>query len=262
MYDEASQEQQAAELFRREVRLTEAEGFGVPAMPAGIPQWSLTLLLASLFAVAAWFVCTTHYAHKQTVIGQVTPAAGTFRIMATKSGIAERVLVNEGDRVRGGQVLMFVSSTPRLEHGESLSVSLRENQRSQLDLQASQANARRDQLLRQREELVTRRKGIDADLSQIAGSIHLQNERVQIHERTVDAARILGNQGMMAALTVHAKENDLIESRQFLSALKREKAQQESMREQLRVQGERIGAELRSVLTEAVLWSSNFGHHD
>ncbi|NHZ66516.1 HlyD family secretion protein [Massilia genomosp. 1] len=249
--DEPSPEQLAAELFRHEARLTDVQRLGAPVMPAALSQWALTTFLVALFGVAAWFVCTTRYAHKETVIGQVTPAEGALRIMATKSGVAERVLVNEGDHVRAGQVLMFVSSAPKLEHGESLAGSLRANQLSQLDLQASQASARRDQLLRQREEIGAHRKGIVIDLAQIAGSIRLQKERVAIQEKTVVAAQTLGAQGMMPALTVHAKENDLIASRQLLNALSREKSQQESTLEQLRIQHARLGAELRLVVIDA-----------
>ena len=64
-----------AALFRPEALDEARSRMGAPVRLLGVPGWAMTLFFIALLAVAAGFACTTQYAHKENVFGQVTQAA-------------------------------------------------------------------------------------------------------------------------------------------------------------------------------------------
>jgi len=85
----------------------------------------------SILVVALVLLCTTTYARKESVLGQVTPVAGALRIAATRNGLVSNVLVNEGQHVSAGQEVIALSFAPKLGSGNLLSSSLELNESRQ-----------------------------------------------------------------------------------------------------------------------------------
>ncbi len=196
------------------------------------------------------FACTTRYAHKENVFGQVTPVDGSLRIIAARAGIAEQVLVHEGQSVKAGQELIGISSAPKLQYGDSLSVRLQQSQEIQLLAQRQQALAHLDQLQRQLEEVTARRHGVGVDLIKLQDARRLQESRIQIQEQAVTALHALSEQGMLSLIAMRSRDDDLIAARQTLAALERESEQQKSLGVQLAAQTARLSAEIRMAKSE------------
>lgn len=237
-------------LFRPEALDEARSRIGAPVRLLGVSGWAMTLFFVVVLLAATVFVCTTQYTHKENVSGQVTPVAGSLRIIAGRSGIAEKVLVREGETVRAGQELIGISSAPRLQLGVSLSDNLRQNQDRQLAAQRQQARARLDQLQRQLDEVAERRRSVAVDVIKLQDAQSLQQSRIQIQKQSAAAAHTLAAQGMLSPMAMRNRDDDLIAARQTLASLGREKAQQQSLLVQLAAQAARLQAESRMVSSE------------
>lgn len=237
-------------LFRSEALDQARSTFGAPVRLLGVTGWALTLFFALILVTAAIFSCTTRYAHKENVFGQVTPVAGSLRIIAGRAGIAEQVLVREGESVRAGQELIGISSAPRLQRGVTLSDSLRYTQESELRAQRQQAGARLDQLARQLDEVIERRSNVADDVIRLQAARQLQQSRIDIQAQSVAAAHKLAEQGMLSPMDMRNRDDALIASKQTLASLEREHAQQQSLMKQLAAQRARLEAETRMTRSE------------
>ncbi|WP_343731673.1 HlyD family efflux transporter periplasmic adaptor subunit [Duganella sp.] len=210
----------------------------------------MTLFFIALLLTLAVFACNTHYAHKENVYGQVTPMAGSLRIIAGRNGVAEQVLVHEGQAVKAGQELIGISSAPRLQRGDVLSDSLRRAQASELLAQRRQAQAKLDQLQRQLDEVGERRRNVGDDVLRLEAAGRLQQSRIEIQEQSVAAAHALTEQGMLSQMAMRTRDDALLAARQTLAGLEREAAQQRSLLVQLGAQVARLNAEMRMVRSE------------
>src|SRR4051812_23031279 len=118
-------------------------------LPTKIISW---FLVVSVAAIAA-FLDLAEYSRKETIVGYLTPSAGTAKIFAAQPGTVERVEVQEGDVVRQGQPLIVVATDQIAASGTDVNTSLLETlaaQKSQLskDIEAEErrATSERDRL--------------------------------------------------------------------------------------------------------------------
>jgi len=229
--------------LRSEAIQSAKSNFGAPVRLSGITSWTLSGFFLFLFIVAIVFICTTKYSRKETVQGQVTAIDGALRIMANRNGLAEQVFVSEGQTVHAGQELVSISSSPKLQQGDSVFEGLQRNQKDQLDAHLSQVAAKREQIQRQRAELQIKRLGIESDIQKLVIAKDLQQQRIQLQEETVAVLHKLGDEGHVAALNVRSRDEALIAARQSINAMEREIAQQHNLVRQLGAQLERLAAE-------------------
>lgn len=92
------------DIFRKDAVDGSRRRFGAPIRPIGVTSSALTAFFIIILIAIVIFLMTARYARKETVVGQVTPQ-GAFKISAQISGKADRVLVNEGQTVKAGEVL-------------------------------------------------------------------------------------------------------------------------------------------------------------
>nr|WP_315468024.1 HlyD family efflux transporter periplasmic adaptor subunit [uncultured Undibacterium sp.] len=237
--------------LRPEAIKSAQSNFGAPVRLSGVAGWTLSGFFISIFVVAIIFICTTKYSRKETVQGQVTAIDGALRIMAIRNGLAEQVLVSEGQVVRAGQELVSISSSPKLQHGNSVYDGLQRNQKDQLDAHLSQVAAKREQVNGQRTELQTRKLGIVADIQKLVVAKDLQHQRIQLQEQTVAVLHKLGEEGHVANLNVRARDEALIAARQAVNSLDREIAQQHNLVQQLEIQLKRLSTEEVQIRTDS-----------
>lgn len=153
--------------------------------------------------------------------------------------------------VHAGQELIAITSAPKLQYGDSLTDGLRINLHDQTAAQTIQTSARLEQIRRQQDEIIVRRQGIETDILKLDDARALQQNRVQIQEQIVAAAHALGEKGLLATITVRARDDDLIVARQSSASLEREIAQQHSLSKQLLAQTERLTAEGKIAQSDA-----------
>jgi membrane fusion protein len=224
---------------------------GAPVGLSGISGWLICIFFLALFVIGIVYVCTTSYARKETVTGQVTSIAGAPHITSIRGGVVDRVLVIEGQAVVSGQTLFSILSTPKLAQGTSLSTGLQQIHQEQVSAHLAQVEARLGQIQRQRQEIIIRKLGVVSDIERQIASRALQVERIHIQEQATVAMHKLGEQGLMPALNVRAKDEALIEARQSLERMDREIAQQKNLTLQLGAQLDRLFSDERMVRSES-----------
>jgi membrane fusion protein len=169
---------------------------------------------------------TAHYARKETVPGQVVPTAGSFRIASAQSGIAEVVLVRDGDVVKAGTRLIGISSNSTLRNGESLADGIKLQQAAQKNAHEQQVKARLQQISEQIGELNARRASIAADIDQLQETKEILRKRRSLQISDLDGFRQLASSGMAPRTLIRQHEDALLAIEQQIQQADRETARQ------------------------------------
>ena len=239
------------DLFRKEAVEHAYSTFGAPVKLLGVTGWVLSAFFILLLVIALVFLVSARYARKETVFGQVTPIEGAFRVASQNTGIAERVLVREGQQVKAGDELVTISSNPMLQSGESLAAGLKSIQLSQRRAQELQAVARLEQVKRQIEELDVRRAGINLDLERLVETKKLLEKRKQLQVENLVANRSLAEKGMVSAAFLRQHEDTLLSVEQQIQQTERDFERQKNQLSQIIPQLGRLAADADMANSEA-----------
>ena len=129
-------------------------------------QWGDVVLLQPLpVTVMAWFVTVAvlliliflsiaQYARKETVLGYLTPTAGTAKIYAPRQGTIRAVHVHEGQQVQEDQPLLTIATDQIAADGKDVDAAILDTLAHQRDLLARQIAAQEDRTTSERNRLV------------------------------------------------------------------------------------------------------------
>jgi membrane fusion protein len=87
----------------------------------------IAIMVATLIiflVLLIYFLTATSYTRKETVNGFLVPDKGIVRIHSNRSGVVEQMLVQEGDRVEEGDLLVQIRNSESLTSGVELSGEL------------------------------------------------------------------------------------------------------------------------------------------
>lgn len=194
-----------------------------------VSTWAITCLISSIVLVGLAIAIFGEYARKETVSGWLAPDTGMAQIIARAGGVVEAVYVVEGDRVKEGQALAQISLDTGLTNGAGVAESMLAiiiGQRNEL-LERLKILKLRHETERQR--LVNRREGISQELHQVAESVSLQEERIELAEEQVASLLELVDLRYSAELELQRRREDLLTQRQALAGY---------MQQQLELQNE------------------------
>ena len=151
--------------------------------------WGVTAIM--VFSVT--FLSLAEFARKQTVVGYLTPAAGTSKVFATRAGTTTAVYVIEGQEVQNGQPLLTIATPEITASGE--------------DVKA------------------TKLEGLGREKDLLEEQIQTQSERVKLAQGLVDAAKYLLARGEISGVECKRREDTLLEHQQTLTSLRRQVAE-------------------------------------
>lgn len=238
-------------MFRKDAINASQQRLGMPVKPLAVSAIVLTVFLVIVMVVIVTFLVTARYARKETVSGQITPSAGSFRIISQLNGIAERVLVSEGQHVKTGQELIAISANPVLESGNTLVASLKSIQAIQRRAQEMNATARAQQLAMQIEELTARRNGLNVDLARRDASRKILEERRLLQAKNVSANQKLLDAGMVSPAASRQHDDAYLAVQHEIAQAERETELQRSQLAQVNAQIGRLHAEANLARSEA-----------
>ncbi|SDZ65646.1 membrane fusion protein [Variovorax sp. YR266] len=194
------------------------------------PWPSLVLVLAA--GLTALLICSYltlgSYTKRATAAGLLVPTKGTIRLLAATPGIVTQKRVEEGQRVRQGE-LLFVLSDDRRAAGASEHARLS-------DAQAASLTQRRDSLLRAVGTLRLLREQTQQGLRNRLETLREQGRRVQqeieLHGRRIEAAtrmlerhRTLARERFISEVALQDKEDQVETLRAQWVAAHRQKAE-------------------------------------
>jgi membrane fusion protein len=199
-------------------------------------QWgSVALLQPVSTKLLSWFIIAAvaliigflflgQYARKETVVGYLTPTAGTSKIFAPQQGTIKEIHVREGDQVHDGQPLLTVETNQIAADGYDVNTVMLNTLNSQKDLLTRQIAAEEQRTSSERERLSALIQGLRTEISQLQAQIKTQNERVQVAEGFVTSAEGLRAKGYMADIEFKKREVAVLEQKQNLESLKQQLA--------------------------------------
>ncbi|WP_157778734.1 HlyD family secretion protein [Massilia violaceinigra] len=239
------------DMFRKDALSASQQRLGMPVQPLGVSAKVLTAFLVVVMVSIVAFLITAKYARKETVSGQITPTAGSFRIVSQLAGIAERVLVHEGQHVKAGQELIAISANPVLESGDTLVASLKSIKAIQRRAQEANATARAQQLAMQTEELRARRDGLQIDLARRDASRKILEQRRLLQAKNVSANQTLLDAGMVSPAAGRQHDDAYLAVQHEIAQAEREVESQRSQLAQVNAQIARMHAEAELARSEA-----------
>lgn len=222
------------QLFRHEVIARQGDRLHGEVLV--LPRLSHTLLLSLLclwVLAAGYWLVTSSYARKETVLGWLDPPQGVTRVYAEGEGIVREILVREGDAVSQGQSLLVVAGDRFLEDGERLDHRLRDEYEAQQRLL-------RDQL--ERTVSIYQRKGLDntqrlaaarRDLELLGAQLRTLAKRQQLITAQVERQQALSQKGYVATTDLDGARAQELAVQSDRQGLLREQTNRENAIEQL-----------------------------
>jgi membrane fusion protein len=233
-------------------------------------QWGEVALLQPLstkilvwFIVAAVaaivvFLAVAHYARKETVVGYLTPTAGTAKIFVPRPGTVRAVHVKNEQSVEAGQPLLTIETNEVAADGEDVNAAKLEALTQQKDWLTRQMGAEERRATSERERLTALIRGLEAQIEQLQAQIAIQSERVRLSEDLVSSAKQLTSKGYMSDVDRKGRQGAFLEQKQNLGALSQQLAERQNQLTEARFALEQLPAAtaermqfLRSQLSEA-----------
>src|SRR4051794_10485209 len=189
-------------------------------LPVKIMAWSITAA-AGLVIV---FLLLAQYARKETVIGYLTPTAGTVKIFAPQQGNIDAIYVEQGQRIEEAQPLMSITTSQIAANGQDVNATLLNTLTVHKDSLAWQIAADEQRAASERERLTAVIGGLETELVHLRAQIALQNERIQISQELLANAAQLAPKGYVSRLEKRHRQAELLEQKQNFTALSQQLA--------------------------------------
>ena len=211
-----------ASLFRPEAMENQADTRFGTALLAQMPLTRFLVVAATLAGAAlVTFAALGHYTRKEHVGGYLAPSAGLIKVFTPQTGNVTRLAVVEGQAVRGGDVLMTISSerSSATSHESQAAIqravqqrrdSLRLERIKQLEIDELGAAA-----------IVQRVRGLESQAAQAEAQIGLQRSRVVGAERNLRRNEALVEARFVSEAALQQKQDELIDQQAQLTVLLR-----------------------------------------
>lgn len=196
----------------------------VQPMSSKLLGWMLVVAILCM----AGFLFAAEYTRKETVLGYLTPTAGTAKIFAPQQGSIRAVHVIEGQQVEQGQPLLTVETSQLAGDGIDVNATLLAMLKAQKDLIIQQIAAEEQRTGSERQRLTTMVAGLDAQVQHLQARIANQMELIRLAHSDVDAASKLEGQGLISAIETRRRRAALLEQFQALDTLYQQLAAQDN----------------------------------
>jgi membrane fusion protein len=203
-------------------------------------QWGQVALLQPLSTkIMAWFIVAAvatvliflllgQYSRKETVIGYLTPTAGTAKIFASQQGTIREIYAKEGQEVEEGQPLLAVETSQIAADGQDVNISILSTLESRRNRLTDQIAAEQERTKSEQARLTALIGGLQAAISELQAQIDNQNERIQVSAAMVSAVAGLRARGLISEPEYRQRELAALDHRQKLSSLNQQLATQQN----------------------------------
>jgi len=210
----------SSNLYRR-AAVTHAgqQSFGAVMIAQPLSLRSMTMVLLVIALIAMVFLHYGEYARKVTVTGYLEPITGISRVYPNRNGIAEKLLLADGDRVEKGQPLLLVRSHYLLADGEDAHQKVMSQLLAQLKELKSSIDRQYGKNQLDSEWYEAKTLSLRQEKKQIEQLLSLETESSSIIERQLDAIRNLEKQQFVSSFQLLQVESDAIEGQKKILQL-------------------------------------------
>jgi len=244
-----SQTEASTDLFTPEALAFHAEqNVGRPSLlrPRGFTPMTILLCFIIIFGIS--FLAAKDYTRKETVSGNLIASAATKRVYPEKSGLLSDVLVNVGDQVNAGDVLVIVQSNlaNQLTHG----TTSEQEYEQQIQQHEQSKRIRRSQHAQKLAHLNTERQTRTQQLVYLDNQIKSQLSIVAKTDAIRQKSQVLFKAGHLSKLEWNRLDERANLTHQQLDELKANKLLAMSQRERLDFDEETATTELDALLLQ------------
>lgn len=224
-------------LFRDEaVKLQRPQALGTVSLatPLSFAWWAL---LAVAFAAAiVLFLIFGHYTRRETVSGQLTPAAGLLTLSTQTTGTVTRVLVHEGEKVEAGQPLIeFSSSLISTSMGNTHAVVAAQLRTQEAETRTTLANLQ-PQTAAQTEDLRARISMLETQVKQFNAQLLLQRKEAASASNLLQRIVPLHRRGIISTVEFDQYQDTALTHQADIKTLIRQLLDTKEQLSQLRAQ--------------------------
>jgi len=188
-----------------------------------VSAWFLTGFLSIAAFAAIVFLFVGSYTKKERVTGVLIPADGVIRLRAPENAVVTSIAVKDGQVVKAGDVLIEVSQERFSDQGATQALIERSQtlQRDQLVVQAGQTVRAGSAGVVAVED---RARRATADLVNLAEEIRLMELQVASSQQVLSNLKPLADEKIVSDIQYQQQNNQVLDLRARLEALKRARA--------------------------------------
>lgn len=175
----------------------------------------------ALLVICFFFLCD--YSARSTISGQLAPDVGVIKVYSAQRGVVVQKLGREGRAVKKGEVLYVISSERQTSSAGDVETTIsRQVALRQQSIREEISHTRR---LQQDEDAALRKKidGLEAEQSNIVRQLEGQRLRIGLAEAGAKRADQMRSLGYVSAEMAQQKQADLLDQKNRLEALERDR---------------------------------------
>ena len=180
--------------------------------------------IVAVLVVVITFLSFEQYARKETVIGYLTPTAGTAKIFVPQQGAIREVYVKEGQRVEKGQPLLAVETSQIAANDQDVNMTILSSLELQGNQLTHQVTAEQERAESEKARLTALTRGLNAEVSELEAQIENQNERIRVSSALVSSVIGLRAKGLISEPEYRQRELAALDQKQRLNALNQQLA--------------------------------------
>jgi len=181
----------------------------------------LTMVIASMIAMAIYFLFSNSYIKRESVVGYLVPDKGVAKVYAPTFGNIDEATIREGDLVSKGDVLLNIATRRSTVEIEDLSTSIAE----QIELEKSslERKVKREREFSRSESsrLEGRINDLKKEKLQISQQIESLEKRINIAQEKLETNRDLAEQGFIAKTALIDAEDRYLDIKAGISSATR-----------------------------------------
>jgi membrane fusion protein len=234
-------------LFRKQaVDAQQQRLFGSISLAQPLSSTIVTLCIFSIATIIMVFLCFSQYARKETVKGYLKPEKGLIKAYTNRSGVVEKLFIQEGSKVVAGQALASIITAQVLDSGEDLNDKLKAELIKQNHLLEEQLQQQIRMQTKESLRLKQRNGGLVESLAGLVRQQKLQKEKIALLRAQQSQYQKLHKEGYISELEIQQQLEKQLIARQDLESLLRSTLQQENDIQQigheLAILADRFGA--------------------
>lgn len=229
-------------LFRPEAIAFQQHGrqWGHVALLQPVSTKIVTWFIAAAIAGFIAFLFFGQYARKETVIGYLTPTAGTAKVFAPQQGTIKEIYVKEGQQVQKGQKLFAVDTSQIAANGQDVNASVLATLEPQRTLLGNQIAAEEERQKSEQARLTAAIYGLETEVAELHAEIDTQKEQIRLSTELVSSVTGLRSKGLISELEYRKRELAALEQTQKLNSLKQQLAARQNQLSETRYSLEQL----------------------
>ena len=210
-------------LFREEVLQQQRQNLhGQISLAQPVSTWILTAIVGCIVTAIVLMVTLTSYARRSQVSGHVVPVSGLSTVIAPSNGTLQSMAVEEGDRVKKGQLLAVIQVPRATVQAGDMGIAVQQ----QLDIRNQSTQAAGQARVR---EIAASLAGIDQQAHHISAQkqrlireITLREQQVELARETLERYESLMDDQYVSGMQVRQQRAALLEQQIGLEQMQRQ----------------------------------------